>query len=66
MIVLRCGSERAMRVMVLVKATQDSERGTLPTADAFEAMGKFNEQLASAGILRAAGGFQAFVVRQAR
>ena len=40
-----------MRVMVLVKATTDSEAGILPSAELFEAMGKFNEQLAEAGIL---------------
>jgi hypothetical protein len=45
-----------MRVMVLVKATVDSEMGILPTTDAFEAMGRFNEELVKAGILLAADG----------
>jgi hypothetical protein len=45
-----------MRVMVLVKATKDSEAGTMPSADMFEAMGRFNEELANAGILLAADG----------
>ncbi len=38
-----------MRVMVLVKATEDSEKGFLPTTEAreaLEAMGRFNEELA--------------------
>lgn len=47
-----------MRVMVLVKATTDSEKGTLPTAELLEAMGKFNQDLANAGILRAADGLK--------
>lgn len=37
-----------MRVMVLVKATEDSEKGTLPTAEAFEAMGRYNDELLNA------------------
>lgn len=43
-----------MRVMVLVKATQDSERGfarTPASAAMLEAMGRFNEELAAAGVL---------------
>jgi hypothetical protein len=47
---------QTMRVMVLVKATEDSEQGTLPTPDAFEAMGRYNEELRNAGILRDADG----------
>ena len=34
-----------MRVMVFVKATEDSEAGRMPTTELFEAMGKFNEEL---------------------
>lgn len=45
-----------MRVMVLVKATEDSENGTLPSAELMEAMGRFNEELRQAGILRLADG----------
>lgn len=48
-----------MRVMVLVKATEDSEKGfvrTPQTAAMLEAMGKFNDDLRAAGILRAAEG----------
>lgn len=47
-----------MRVMVLVKATDDSEAGTLPTTEMSEAMGKFNEELARAGVLLAADGLR--------
>ena len=45
-----------MRVMVLVKATEDSEKGILGTAEMFEAMGRFNDALRDAGILRMADG----------
>jgi hypothetical protein len=50
-----------MRVMVLVKATADSEKGFRPTSEALEsmeAMRKFNDDLRSAGILRAADGLK--------
>ncbi|MEO8309386.1 MAG: YciI family protein [Pseudomonadota bacterium] len=47
-----------MRVMVLVKATEDSEKGTLPTAEMLKAMGKFNEELDKAGILGDADGLK--------
>ena len=47
-----------MRVMVLVKATEDSERGDLPATEMFEAMGRYNEELVKAGILRAADGLK--------
>ena len=47
-----------MRVMVLVKATEDSEAGTLPSAELLEAMGRFNQALAEAGILRAGDGLK--------
>jgi hypothetical protein len=53
--------EAAMRVMVLVKATEDSEKGfswDSWTAEIMEAMGKFNEELRDAGILRAADGLK--------
>lgn len=40
-----------MRVMVLGKATKDTEAGTMPTAQAWEAMEKFNEELVRAGIV---------------
>ena len=45
-----------MRVMVLVKATEDSEAGRMPTTELLEAMGKFNEELVNAGIMLAGDG----------
>ena len=45
-----------MRVMVLVKANKDSEAGVLPSRELLTAMGKFNEELAKAGVLLAAEG----------
>ena len=47
-----------MRVMVLVKATEDSEKGILPTTEMLETMGRYNEELVKAGILRAADGLK--------
>ena len=41
-----------MKVMVFVKATTDSEDGAPPDPKAMEAMGKFNEALIAAGILK--------------
>lgn len=40
-----------MRVMVLVKATADSEAGVMPPTEMFEAMMKFNEELVNAGVM---------------
>jgi hypothetical protein len=48
-----------MRFMVLVKANQDSEAGVLPDEKILTEMGKFNEELAKAGVLLAAEGLQA-------
>jgi hypothetical protein len=47
-----------MRVMVLVKATADSEAGTLPSSELIEAMGKFNEALINAGVMKAGEGLK--------
>ena len=47
-----------MRVMVLVKATKDSEAGTMPPTELLEAMGRFNEELAEAGVLLAGEGLR--------
>ncbi|MCO5733982.1 YciI family protein [Rhizobium sp. SSA_523] len=47
-----------MRVMVLVKATEDSEAGIMPEPDMFEAMGKFNEDLVQAGIMLSGDGLK--------
>jgi hypothetical protein len=47
-----------MRVMVLVKATADSEAGKMPSTELLEAMGKYNEELVNAGIMRGGEGLQ--------
>ncbi|HEY3625204.1 MAG TPA: YciI family protein [Terracidiphilus sp.] len=47
-----------MRFMVMVKATKDSEAGILPDSKLIADMGKFNEDLAKAGVLLAADGLQ--------
>ncbi|NBJ09409.1 YciI family protein [Microvirga arsenatis] len=47
-----------MRVMVLVKATKDSEAGLMPSTELLEAMGKYNEELVKAGILLAGEGLK--------
>jgi hypothetical protein len=47
-----------MRVMVLVKATTDSEAGVMPSPELLTAMGRFNEEIAKAGILEAAAGLK--------
>jgi hypothetical protein len=48
-----------MRVMVIVKASKDSEAGDLPRQQLLADMGKFNEELVKAGVLLAAEGLQA-------
>ena len=48
-----------MRFMVIVKANKDSEAGVLPDQKILTEMGKFNEELARAGVLLAAEGLQA-------
>ena len=45
-----------MRVIVLVKATADSEAGTMPSTELMAAMGQFNEELVKAGIIQAGEG----------
>ena len=40
-----------MRVMVLGKASKDTESGVMPTAEAWEAMAQFQEELVKAGIV---------------
>ena len=47
-----------MRVMVLVKATKDSETGILPSKALLADMGKFNEELVKAGIMLAGDGLR--------
>lgn len=45
-----------MRVMVIVKATKDSEAGAMPSEELFAAMGRFNEELVQAGVMLAGEG----------
>jgi hypothetical protein len=45
-----------MRYMVLVKATAESEAGTMPEPEVFEEMNTFNEELVKAGVLLAGEG----------
>ncbi len=45
-----------MRVMVMVKATKNSEAGVMPSKKLLTEMGKFNEQLVKAGIMLAGDG----------
>lgn len=47
-----------MRVMVMVKATKSSEEGCMPPEELFTAMGKFNEELVNAGIMKAGDGLK--------
>jgi hypothetical protein len=45
-----------MRFMIIGKATKETEAGIMPPPEAFEAMGKYNEELVKAGILLGAEG----------
>src|SRR5262245_12954472 len=45
-----------MRVLVIVKASADSEAGVMPSQKLLAEMGKFNEELVKAGVLLAAEG----------
>ena len=45
-----------MRFMVMVKATEESEAGVLPSTELLEAMGRYNEELVKAGVLVAGEG----------
>jgi hypothetical protein len=45
-----------MRVIVIVKASKESEAGVMPDTAALAAMGKYNDQLANAGIMLAGEG----------
>ena len=48
-----------MRVMVIVKATKDSEAGILPSQELLTEMGKYNEELVKAGVMLAGEGLHA-------
>jgi hypothetical protein len=47
-----------MRVMVIVKASEQSEAGVLPNTEILTKMGQYNEQLVKAGVMLAADGLQ--------
>jgi hypothetical protein len=49
----------AMRFLVMVKATKESEAGALPDEKILREMGKFNEELVKAGVMLAAEGLHA-------
>ena len=48
-----------MRFMIIVRAAQDSEAGKLPSTELLAAMGKYNEELAKAGVMVAGEGLHA-------
>ena len=48
-----------MRVMVIIKATQDTEAGVLPDEKLFADMGQFNEELVKAGVMLDGDGLHA-------
>lgn len=45
-----------MRVMAIVKASKDSEAGVMPSEELLTAMGKFNEEMAEAGVMLSGDG----------
>jgi hypothetical protein len=45
-----------MRFMVIVKATRETEAGVMPSTEMLAAMGKFNEEMAKAGVIEAGEG----------
>ena len=52
----RLPKEQAMRVMVLVKASPESEAGEMPSTEILASMGKYNEELVKAGVMLAGEG----------
>jgi hypothetical protein len=48
-----------MRVMVIVKATKDSEAGVMPSKQLLEDMGRFNQELVKAGVMLDGAGLKA-------
>jgi hypothetical protein len=48
----------AMRFMILIKATKESEAGVMPSQELLTEMGKFNEELVQAGVMLAGEGLQ--------
>jgi hypothetical protein len=49
----------SMRVMVMVKASRDSEAGVMPSPELLQQMGKFNEELIKAGVMLDGAGLKA-------
>jgi hypothetical protein len=47
-----------MRVMAIVKASQDSEAGKMPSEELLAAMGRFNEEMVEAGVMLAGEGLR--------
>ncbi len=47
-----------MRVIVLIKATAESEAGIMPSSELLEAMGNYNQELIDAGIMRGGEGIR--------
>ena len=47
-----------MRVIVLIRATAESEAGVMPSRELLEAMGSYNRELAEAGVLRGGEGIR--------
>jgi hypothetical protein len=47
-----------MRVMVIVKASKESEAGKMPSTELLAAMGQYNEELVKAGVMLAGEGLQ--------
>jgi hypothetical protein len=47
-----------MRVMVIIKANEESEAGVMPSHELLADMGKFNEELVKAGVMQAGEGLQ--------
>ena len=45
-----------MRFMVIVKASKDSEAGVMPSTELLTAMGKFNKEMVTAGVMQAGEG----------
>src|SRR5262245_10801949 len=50
--------DQPMRVMVIVKASKESEAGQMPTTELLAAMGKYNEELVKAGIMKSGDGLR--------
>ena len=48
-----------MTVMVMVRATEDSETGAMPTQEMLDAMGRYNQALIDAGIMQSGDGLKA-------